>query len=100
MLIDRAAERGEELDPEFTIFTDVDGAKLNFGEPDQKDLRVLKASEAQDLYDEGHFPDGSMGPKVKAGINFIQGGGNKAYITQVKRYHETLKGEAGTTIVP
>jgi carbamate kinase len=100
MLIDRAAKRGEDFEAEFTIFTDVDGAKLNFGKTDQKDLRLLTAKEARKLYDEGNFPSGSMGPKIKAAINFVKGGGKKAYITLVERYPNTLAGKAGTTIVP
>jgi carbamate kinase len=100
MLIRRAAERKEDLEAEFTIFTNVDGVKLNFGEPNQKDLRLLTAAEAQQLYDQGSFPAGSMGPKIQAAINFIRGGGKKAYITAVASFRETLAGNAGTTIVP
>ncbi len=100
MLINRAAKRGEDLEAEFTIFTDVDGAKLNFGKSNQKDLRFMTAEKAQKLYDEGVFPAGSMGPKVKAAIEFVKGGGKKAYITTVELFHETLAENAGTTIVP
>ncbi len=99
-LIRRAHERGEKLEGEFTIFTDVDGAKLNFQKPNQIDLRHLSVDEAQKLYDQGKFPGGSMGPKIKSAINFIRGGGSKAYISKVDLFLETLKGNAGTTIVP
>jgi carbamate kinase len=99
MLIDRAAKRGEDLEAEFIIFTNVDGAKLNFGKPDQKDLRLLTTKEARKFYDEGNFPSGSMGPKIKAAINFVEGGGKKSYITEVARYQDTLAGKAGTVIV-
>jgi carbamate kinase len=100
MLIRRAAERKEDLEAEFIIFTNVDGAKLNFGEPNQKDLRLLTAAEAQQLCDDGNFPAGSMGPKIQAAINFVRGGGKKACITAVASFRETLAGNAGTTIVP
>jgi carbamate kinase len=100
MLIERSAKRGEAFEAELTIFTDVDGAKLNFGKPDQEDLRFLTAKEAQKLYGKGIFPSGSMGPKIKAAINFVEGGGQKAYISTVERFYETLAGEAGTTLVP
>jgi carbamate kinase len=100
MLIHRAAERNEDLEAEFTIFTNVDGAKLNFGEPNQKDLRRLTANEALQLCDKGHFPAGSMGPKIQAAVNFVRGGGQKACITTVASFHEALVGNAGTTIVP
>ena len=100
MLIRRAAERKEDLEADFTIFTNVDGAKLNFGESNQEDLRRLTTGEAQQLCDEGHFPAGSMEPKIQAAINFVRGGGKKAYITTVELFRETLAGNAGTTIVP
>ena len=98
-LIRRAAQRGEDLKAELTIFTNVDGAKLNFGKPNQKDLRLLTADEAQKFYDEGHFPNGSMGPKILAAINFVRGGGNKVHISTITSFYDTLKGKAGTTIV-
>ena len=45
------------------------------------------------------FPAGSMGPKVKAVIEFLKGGGQVAYITKTELFDETLKGKAGTTVV-
>ncbi len=99
MLIKKAKEKNEELDGELFIFTDVDGAKLNYQKPDQKDLRILSLQETIDLYDKNVFPAGSMGPKIKAAINFLNGGGTKVCITKTEFYYETLKGNAGTTIV-
>jgi carbamate kinase len=100
LLIKRAVERGDHLKAEMTILTNVDGAKRNFGQPDQEDLRLLKVAEAQQLYQEGYFPSGSMGPKVLAAIEFVRSGGLRAFITQVTSYKETLIGRAGTTIIP
>lgn len=98
MLIKRAKERGEELDVSLTIFTGEDGAKLNYQKDNQVDLRKLTASEAEELYNEGNFPAGSMGPKIKATIEFIKNGGTIAYITKTDLFEETLKGKSGTTI--
>ncbi len=98
MLLDRAKARGEELEAELTIFTDVDGAKLNFQKDNQIDLRHLKLSELIELEQAGAFPAGSMGPKIAAARKFIEGGGSKAYISKVDLFAKTLKGEAGTTI--
>ena len=100
LLIERAAARGEKLEAELTILTNVDGAKRGFGRPDQEDLPLLSAAEARDLYDEGLFPSGSMGPKILAAVDFVRRGGRRAYITRVDAYRETLAGRAGTTIVP
>jgi carbamate kinase len=93
------SQMNESLSGELFIFTNVDGAKLNFGTEQQEDLRILKVSEAEKLMAEGAFPGGSMGPKIQAGINFVKNGGEKAFITRVDLYEETLAGTKGTTIV-
>ena len=97
-LIKRANARGENLHVELFIFTDIDGVKLNYQQPDQIDVRHLTLDEARRLYNENVFPAGSMGPKIKAAINFLEGGGKKVYITSSEFYDETLKGNAGTLI--
>jgi len=99
MLLEKAENRSEDLEVELNIFTDVDGAKLNYQKPNQKDLRFLSLQETKDLYNQKIFPDGSMGPKIKSAINFIEGGGKTVRITKAGLYNETLKGNAGTTIV-
>ena len=99
MLIDKALKMHEKLNAELFIFTDVDGVKLNFQKPYQEDLRFLDTENAEELYNKGMFPSGSMGPKIKAAINFLRGGGKKVYITRVDLYQETLAGKAGTVIV-
>lgn len=102
MLYKRAKERGEEIDVTLTIFTGEDGVKLNYQKPNQKDIRVIKTSELEKLYNENpaDFPSGSMGPKVKACIEFMKNGGSRAYITKTNLFEETLKGKAGTTVIP
>lgn len=99
MLIKRAKERGEDVDVTLTIFTGEDGAKLNYQKPNQVDLRHLTLEEAKKYHSEGHFPPGSMGPKIAAIIKFLEAGGKKAYISLTSKYLETLEGKAGTTIV-
>lgn len=98
ILIDRAKSRGDNLEAEFIIFTDVDGVKLNYQKPDQVDLRNLSLEETKKLYVEGVFPSGSMGPKIEAAINFLESGGKKVIITKATLYNETLLGTAGTVI--
>jgi len=82
------------------ILTDVDKVYLNYGKPDQKPVDKMTVSEAKKYYSEGHFPPGSMGPKVLAAIRFIENGGKKAIIAHLCQAYEALKGLAGTTIVP
>ncbi|MBU1075802.1 MAG: carbamate kinase [Spirochaetes bacterium] len=100
MLIKKYKKQGEDVEVHLTIFTGEDGAKLNYQKENEKALRKITLSEARKYYSEGHFPPGSMGPKMKAIINFLENGGSKAYITLTPKYFETLKGKAGTTIVP
>ena len=97
-LIKRAKREGIDLEVELIIFTDVDGAKLNYQKPDQTDLRLLTLKDAKDLLSNKQFPAGSMGPKIKAAINFIEGGGKSVFITKAELFAETLRGRAGTTI--
>ncbi|MCD6324490.1 MAG: carbamate kinase, partial [Desulfurococcales archaeon] len=84
----------------FVILTDVDGAYINFGKPDQKKLDTVTVSEMEKYYKEGHFKAGSMGPKVLAAIRFIKHGGKRAIIGHLKQGYEVVKGESGTIIVP
>lgn len=91
--------KDEDISGELYIFTNVDGAKLNFQTPEEKSLTVLTVTEAEKLMADGAFPGGSMGPKIQAAINFVKNGGTKACITKVDLYEETLSGNRGTTIV-
>ncbi len=102
MLLKRAKARGEEVEVSLTIFTGEDGAKLNYQKPDEKSLRVLKVSELEAIYNQvpPPFPAGSMGPKIKAVIEFVKGGGSVAYISKTELFEETLAGKAGTTVLP
>jgi len=99
---DLAGERlAEVVDADvFLILTDVERAKLNYGQPNEKDLGTITLSEAKAYLDEGHFLAGSMGPKVKACIRFLEWGGQKAIITSLDKALEALEGKTGTIIMP
>ncbi|MFH1982009.1 MAG: carbamate kinase [Pseudomonadota bacterium] len=73
-----AAEVGADL---FVIVTDVPGALLHYGSPEQWLLGRITTDEAQAHIDEGHFSAGSMGPKMEACCQFIRDGGERAVIT-------------------
>jgi len=83
---------------EFYILTDVEKVKLNFGKPSQKDIDGMSVSDAKRYMKEGHFLRGSMLPKVKACIRFLEWGGIKARIGPLSRASEVMFGEAGTEI--
>jgi len=84
----------------FLISTAVEKVALNFGEPNQKLLDRMTLAEAKKYYEEGHFPPGSMGPKIQAIINFLEKGGKEALITNPENIEHALLGETGTRIVP
>ena len=102
MLMKRAKARGEEVEVTLTIFTGEDGAWLDYQKPTQRPIRTIKVSELEKLYNSEPkpFPAGSMGPKIKAVIEFVKNGGSAAYISKTSLFEETLKGEAGTTVLP
>jgi carbamate kinase len=80
------------------IMTEVDGAYLDYGTSDQMLLRTMAKEEAKKYLEDGHFPAGSMGPKIESAINFLEGGGKKVIICSVKEGYLALEGKAGTTI--
>jgi len=84
----------------FLISTAVEKVALNYGKPNQIDLARMTLSEAKNYLQEGHFPPGSMGPKMKAVIEFLEEGGEEALITSPENLARALRGEMGTRITP
>lgn len=83
----------------FLIATDVPGVALSFAKPGEKFLRRLCTGEARELLLKGEFPDGSMGPKVEACIEFLEAGGKRAIICGLEDIQEALEGRAGTEFI-
>ena len=77
------------------ILTAVSRVAINYGKPDERVLREVDLEEIKRLHEQGHFPPGSMGPKIDAAIRFIEGGGKRAVIGHLKEAMEALLGEAG-----
>ena len=84
----------------FVISTSVDKVAINFNKPTQKWLDRLTVAEARRYADEGHFNDGSMGPKISAMIEFVEKTGGEGVITDPENIPKALAGAAGTRIVP
>jgi len=81
------------------ILTPVARVSLDFGKPEQRDLERVSLSQMRDYQRAGHFPAGSMGPKVEAAIQFLEAGGKRAIITSLGNAVPALRGETGTHIV-
>jgi len=80
------------------IITGVDRVALHYGKPDQRDLACATADELSEYAAAGHFPAGSMGPKVQAAIEFVRGGGREVVITSPAKLMEALEGTTGTRV--
>ncbi|TKV78239.1 carbamate kinase [Bradyrhizobium elkanii] len=85
---------------ELLILTAVPRVAINFGKPDKRELDQVSLAEIKAYHREGHFPPGSMGPKVDAAIRFLEGGGKRAIISHLNCAMAALAGETGTHIVP
>jgi carbamate kinase len=94
-----SAKLAEEVGVDiFLIATDVEGAALHFGDPDQVFLRTLTLKQANRYLRQGHFPPGSMGPKVEAAVQFIKRGGKRAIIASIQGIEDAVAGKAGTEV--
>jgi carbamate kinase len=83
---------------ELMILTAVEKVAINYGKQNQQFLDRITTTEAKNFMQEGHFPPGSMGPKIQAAINFLEAGGNQVVITSVEKSKDAVLGKAGTTI--
>jgi carbamate kinase len=92
-----AQEVGADI---FIIATDVDGVALNYGTERQAFLNTIRLAQAGMYLKEGHFPPGSMAPKVEACMDFIRSGGRKAAIAHLATIEKAVLENAGTQVIP
>ena len=85
---------------ELIILTDVDQIAINFGKTNQQFIDEIHKKDLQELLNEGQFPPGSMGPKVRAAINFLENGGESVTITSLKTAQIGLDKGKHTRILP
>jgi carbamate kinase len=81
------------------ISTDTDYVYLSYKKPDQQPLMWVTAAQLEEYHRAGHFPPGSMGPKVESAIQFLRRGGKQAVITTFDLLCDAVAGRAGTRIV-
>lgn len=82
---------------EFYILTDVPKVYIHFHTPEQQALDTMTVAEARQYLAEGMFAEGSMAPKVRAGIYFVENGGGQCVITEAS---ELGNSACGTRIIP
>lgn len=81
----------------FYILTDVPKVYLNFRQPDERALDTITVAEAKEYLTEGQFGEGSMAPKVAAGVTFVQRTGKECIITEAGQLGNPA---CGTRIIP
>jgi carbamate kinase len=82
----------------FVVLTDVDGAYVNYGKPNQEKIKEITTGKLRNYAKEGQFKEGSMAPKVEAAIRFVESGGERAVIAALGELIEALDGKAGTQV--
>jgi len=86
-----AAELANQLNAEaLVLVTGVEAVLLDFGRPTQRRVTRLTATEAERHLADGQFPEGSMGPKVRAATRFVDRGGRLSVITTAELAAATL----------
>ena len=84
---------------QYYIITDVDQVYLNFNKENQAPISQMTVSEARHYQSKGHFQEGSMGPKMRSAIFFLEHGGKKVVITNIENMRKAFSGNAGTQII-
>jgi carbamate kinase len=93
---DYAAQRlATSLEAEaLVLVTGVETVMLDFGTPEQRAVEEMTLDEAERHLQEGQFPPGSMGPKMRAATRFLRAGGRVAVITTPELVYPSLEGRA------
>lgn len=88
----------EQVDADiFMILTEVENVSINFNKPNEEKLEHVSLVDAAKYIEEGHFPAGSMLPKVEAAMKFVRTFPHKkAIITSLDKAVEALEGKTGT----
>jgi len=84
----------------FVISTDTDYVYLDYKKPTQRPLREVHVADLERHAAAGHFPDGSMGPKIQSVLRFLAAGGKEAIITSAESLRRAIAGDVGTHIFP
>ena len=84
--------------PLLVISTGVERVAVHYRRPDQRDLDRVSLAEVRGHLAAGEFPEGSMGPKIRAAIDFLEQGGEEVIITSVGCLQAAIAGQAGTHI--
>ncbi|MCP4903023.1 MAG: carbamate kinase, partial [bacterium] len=95
-----ASMLANDLDADlFIMLTQVPMVAENFGRPNQRWLRTLPVAQAHKMLETNQFPPGSMGPKIRASLEFVEATGKEVLITDEESLKMALERKAGTFLV-
>lgn len=77
---------------ELYILTDVPYIYKDYKKPTEQVLEFLDYADAKKYLDEGMFGEGSMAPKIRACLAFVEKGGQKAVITEATKLEDRRYG--------
>jgi carbamate kinase len=80
------------------LTTAVDGVYADFLGPAPRFLARATPGELRRMNADGQFPPGSMGPKVKACVRFVENGGDVAVVCRSEDLVAAVAGDAGTQV--
>ena len=83
---------------QFVISTAVSRIALDFGTPRERPINRMTLDEARRHLADGQFGEGSMAPKVRAIVNYLEAGGRRAIVTRPDDLERAVDGEAGTIV--
>ncbi len=81
---------------EFYILTDVPNVYINFRKENEQALKTITVAEAKKYLADGQFTEGSMAPKIRAAVLFVEATGHEAIITEATRLSDPA---CGTRII-
>lgn len=85
----------------FISLTGVEKAAFHYGQREQKWIDHLTLAEARRCLAEGvHFAEGTMAPKMRALLSYLEAGGKRAVITDAKNLLRAVQRETGTHLTP
>ncbi|MCD6596198.1 MAG: carbamate kinase, partial [Bacteroidales bacterium] len=77
---------------EFYMLTDVPYVYANYKKPNQEIVEFLDRNDCLKYLDQGMFSEGSMAPKIRAALYFIENGGQKSVITEATKLEDRSYG--------
>ena len=83
---------------ELWIISDIEYLYRNFGEENQTPYKEISFQDLISLYKNNSFQEGTIKPKIKAAIYFLNHHGEKVVITSINNIQNALNDQSGTII--